>query len=272
MRLVCLSVILLALLACNEEPKPIDYGIIEFNGNRPRSVSVDSAPSVESVKALLKRVELVYPSMPEDSMQVTILEFQGDVYALDYYMNSGRFQGSTPILRGSRLEQSMRSGERIFIFRHDSFRRFERVELERFIRSLSFYKGGFPQEFLSLPFENRESGSTSVQTHDFLGVKSCFPVLVQSYFDGNLRWNVARSWNQVDESDYKAWVQHLKKVSPRGIQRNSDVDYFDAGAGTVGMSTFLPGGRVAIVWGHLGWIDLERKFFVASDRIYEARF
>lgn len=263
----------LFMAACSQEPeKPVDYTQIQYKDVNPVNVRVDAHPTGENIAALEKRMDLRYPMMLGDTLDVCILEFKSDVYALDYYMNSGRFQGIVPILRGSFMEQSIRSDARIFIFRHDSFRRYERSDLEHYVRSFPGFRGGFPQEFLSLPFEHREAGRTTVQTKYFLGVKSFFPVLVQSYKDADMRWNVARSWEQVGEADYNSWVSQLKKVEPRGVARDVEVAYFDAGAGAVGMAAQLPGGRVVVVWGYLSWFDLERKFFVASDRIYEARF
>jgi hypothetical protein len=191
---------------------------------------------------------------------------------MDYYTNSGRFQGIIPILRGSNLEQSIRSDARIFIFTHDSFRRYERSDLEHYVRSFPGYHGGFPQEFLSLPFEHRESNKTSIQTRNFLGVKSYFPVLVQSYRNSNLQWNVARSWEQVEEDAYTSWASQLKKAKPAEIAYDVDVVYFTVGEGVNGMASRLSGGRVVVVWGYLSWPDLERKFFVASDRVFEARY
>ena len=191
---------------------------------------------------------------------------------MDYYINSGRFQGILPILRGAEMEQSIRSDARIFIFTHDSFRRYERSDLEQYVRSFPGYHGGFPQEFLSLPFEHREANKTSIQTRNFLGVKSYFPVLVQSYRNSNLQWNVARSWEQVEEDAFASWVAQLKKAKPAEIAYDVDVVYFTAGEGVNGMASRLSGGRVVVVWGYLSWPDLERKFFVASDRVFEARY
>ena len=261
------------LVACGQEPEaPVDHSAILYKGVRPMNVRVSENTFDENIPALQKRVDLRYPMQVGDTLDVCILEFRSDVYALDYYMNSGRFQGIVPILRGPYLEQSIRSDARIFIFRHDGFRRYERSDLENYVRSFPGYHGGFPQEFLSLPFEHREVGRTSIQTRNFLGLKSFFPVLVQSYRDANLQWNVARSWDQVDENVYKSWKAQLRTVEPTDVMTDALVSYFNVGEGVHGMATQLPGGRVVVVWGYLGWTDLERKFFTASDRIFEARF
>ncbi len=261
------------LSACyQEEEKPVDYRQIPYKNVNPVNVLVKDAGGEETISALVKRIELAYPIMLGDTLNVSILEFKSDVFALDYYMNSGRFQGILPILRGENLEQSIRSDARIFIFKHHSFRRYERRDLENYVRSFPGYRGGFPQEFLSLPFEHREVGRTSIQTEHFLGAKSSFPVLAQSYRDANLQWNVARSWEQVEEDAFASWAAQLKTVVPKGIYADVEVVYFDGGDGVNGMATRLPGGRVVVVWGYLDWVDLERKFFVASDRVYEARF
>ena len=140
------------------------------------------------------------------------------------------------------------------------------------VRKFPGYHGGFPQAFLSLPFEHREQGRSSIQTKFFLGVKSTFPVLVQSYRDGNLRWNVARSWDQVESEAYEKWASSLKQVTPNEIVTANDCVYFEAGEGSYGIASRLSGGRVAVVWGYMSWPDLERTFFTASDRIFEARF
>ena len=262
-----------ALVAgCQEKVEtPIDYSSIAYKRLIPASFSADSSKNAE-IPSLERRYDYRYAVMLGDTLGVTVLEFESDVYALDYYMNSGHFQGSIPILRGSFLEQSFRADKRIFIFRHDSYRRYERADLENYVRKFPGYHGGFPQAFLSLPFEHREQGRASIQTKFFLGVKSSFPVLVQSYRDGNLRWNVARSWDQVESESFEKWASGLKTVVPVGIYPANDCVYFEAGEGSNGIASRLDGGRVAVVWGYKSWPDLERTFFTASDRIYEARF
>jgi hypothetical protein len=251
--------------------KPIDYSSIAYKRLSPASFKADSSKNAE-IPSLERRYDYRYAIMLGDTLGVTVLEFESDVYALDYYMNSGHFQGSIPILRGNFLEQSFRADKRIFIFRHDSYRRYERADLEDYVRKFPGYHGGFPQAFLSLPFEHREQGRASIQTKFFLGVKSTFPVLVQSYRDGNLRWNVARSWDQVESDAFEKWVSGLKLVTPNEIVPANDCVYFEAGEGSYGIASRLSGGRVAVVWGYMSWSDLERTFFTASDRIFEARF
>ena len=272
---VMLGVLLCAsLLACEKKPEePVDYTLMCYNDVWPMDdIVIDESPN-DDIKALVKRIDLRYPMMLGDTLNVTILEFKSDVYALDYYINSGRFQGIVPILRGSFLEQSIRSAARIFIFKHDSFRRYERSDLENYVHQFSNSRhAGFPQEFLSLPFEHREPGHTAIQTKYFIGVKAYFPVLAQSYRDAHLQWNVARSWDLVEENDFIAWGRQLNIVQPKGIPRETSTLYFTAGEGVNGMATRLPGGRVVAAWGYLDWTDLERKFFTASDRVYSARY
>jgi hypothetical protein len=251
--------------------KPIDYSSIAYKRLSPASFKADSSKNAE-IPSLERRYDYRYAIMLGDTLGVTVLEFESDVYALDYYMNSGHFQGSIPILRGNFLEQSFRADKRIFIFRHDSYRRYERADLEDYVRKFPGYHGGFPQAFLSLPFEHREQGRASIETRFFLGVKSTFPVLVQSYRDGNLRWNVARSWDQVESDAFEKWVSGLKRVTPNEIVPANDCVYFEAGEGSYGIASRLSGGRVAVVWGYMSWSDLERTFFTASDRIFEARY
>ena len=265
------SVIALVAGCQKKVEKPIDYSSIAYKRLRPASFKADSSKNAE-IPSLERRYDYRYAIMLGDTLGVTVLEFESDVYALDYYMNSGHFQGSIPILRGNFLEQSFRADKRIFIFRHDSYRRYERADLENYVRKFPGYHGGFPQAFLSLPFEHREQGRSSIQTKFFLGVKSTFPVLVQSYRDGNLRWNVARSWDQVESEAYEKWASSLKQVTPNEIVTANDCVYFEAGEGSYGIASRLSGGRVAVVWGYMSWPDLERTFFTASDRIFEARF
>ncbi len=265
------SVVTLVAGCQKKVEKPIDYSSIAYKRLSPASFKADSSKNAE-IPSLERRYDYRYAIMLGDTLGVTVLEFESDVYALDYYMNSGHFQGSIPILRGNFLEQSFRADKRIFIFRHDSYRRYERADLENYVRKFPGYHGGFPQAFLSLPFEHREQGRSSIQTKFFLGVKSTFPVLVQSYRDGNLRWNVARSWDQVESEAYEKWASSLKQVTPNEIVTANDCVYFEAGEGSYGIASRLSGGRVAVVWGYMSWPDLERTFFTASDRIFEARF
>ncbi|WP_298768234.1 hypothetical protein [uncultured Fibrobacter sp.] len=259
------------LVGCEKDDIPVDYATISYKSIQPALFS-DKSVHREDAPALTRELQYRYAVMLGDTLDVSVLEFRSDVYALDYYMNSGHFQGSTSILRGNFLEQSFRADNRIFIFRHDSYRRYERGDLENFVRKFPGYHGGFPQEFLSLPFEYREQGRASIQTRYFLGIQSTFPVLVQSYRDGNLRWNIARSWEQVDAEAFDAWAAKLRKIEPQEIFPANDCVYFDAGEGAYGIASRLAGGRVVVAWGYMAWFDLEHRFFTASDRIYEARF
>ncbi len=265
------SVVALVTGCQKKVEKPIDYSSITYKRLSPASFKADSSKNAE-IPSLERRYDYRYAIMLGDTLGVSVLEFESDVYALDYYMNSGHFQGSIPILRGNFLEQSFRADKRIFIFRHDSYRRYERADLEDYVRKFPGYHGGFPQAFLSLPFEHREQGRASIETRFFMGVKSTFPVLVQSYRDGNLRWNVARSWDQVESDAFETWASGLKQVTPNEIVTANDCVYFEAGEGSYGIASRLSGGRVAVVWGYMSWPDLERTFFTASDRIFEARF
>lgn len=274
LKLVLGFVLACGLVGCEKKKpiKPVDYSRVQYKGIAPMGFFVNSSTGVFRDPSLKQSVNLSYLVSPGDTLNVIILEFESDVYAMDYYMNSGRFQGITPILRGDYLEQSIRSDSRVFIFHHDSFRRYERSDLEAYVRGFPDYRGGFPQEFLSLPFEYRVAGRSSIQTRYFMGVKALFPVLVQSYRSANLQWNVARSWDLVAESVFSAWAGQLPKAKPVGIEPESDVVYFDAGNNANGMAKRLAGGRIAVAWGYLSWEDLLKVFNQASTRIYEARF
>lgn len=269
--LIVLVFFAVLLSGCKEEQiVPINYESISYKGIRPVMVQVDS--SENKIAHVKKEINYKYPVLVGDTLSVQILEFQGDVYALDYYLNSGRFQGSAPILRGDYIEQTIRADSKIFIFNHDSFRRYERSDLEEYVRSFPEYRGGFPQEFLSLPFDKRVTGKVSIQTKFFMGIPSTFPVLVQGYQSDGLHWNVARSWDVVEQENFDRWAQQLNTINPQGIYRQSDCVYFSPGEGIQGIASRLAGGRIVVIWGYLDWFDLERKFFTASDRIYEARF
>ena len=128
---------------------------------------------------LLEEIHLLYKMDLDDSLWVSILEFENDAFALAYYINSGRFQGALPVVKGPLLEQSIRSGRWLFIFRHKRFYPHDRRLLEEYVQQFPGYRGGLPQEFLSLPFENREPGKTSVQIDLFHGEKISFPMFVQ---------------------------------------------------------------------------------------------
>ncbi len=266
-----LAIFALLLCSCKEEQiVPINYNDISYKGIRPVVALVDSSDN--KIAHVKKEINYKYPVLVGDTLSVQILEFEGDVYALDYYLNSGRFQGSAPILRGDYIEQTIRADSKIFIFNHDSFRRYERSDLEAYVRSFPEYRGGFPQEFLSLPFDKRVTGKVSIQTRYFLGVPSTFPVLVQGYQADGLQWNVARSWDVVEQEAFDKWASNLTLVEPQGIYKQNDCIYFAPSAETRGMASRLAGGRIVVIWGYLDWFDMERKFFTASDRIYEARF
>ena len=116
-----LAIALFVLWGCSEEHVKVDYSKLRFEGRKPMRVSVDS--SKVQGNGFVREVDLRYATQWGDTLNVSVLEFKGDVYALDYYTNSGRFQGAHSILRGKYLEQSIRADYRIFVGRHDSFRR-----------------------------------------------------------------------------------------------------------------------------------------------------
>ena len=99
------SVVALVAGCQKKVEKPIDYSSIQYKYLRPASFKADSSKNAE-IPSLERRYDYRYAIMLGDTLGVTVLEFESDVYALDYYMNSGHFQGSIPILRGNFLEQS----------------------------------------------------------------------------------------------------------------------------------------------------------------------
>ena len=125
--LVLAASIAALVTGCQEKDEiPVDYSAIAYKFLKPVSFAQDSSKNSE-ISSLECRFDYRYAVMLGDTLDVTVLEFESDVYALDYYMNSGHFQGSVPILRGNFLEQSFRADKHIFIFRHDSYRRYERA-------------------------------------------------------------------------------------------------------------------------------------------------
>lgn len=265
-RLMCI-VVALAIASCKKEA-PVDYSKVHYGLKPFIDFSIDS---LNNAFPITKKFTYRYVIALGDTLNVFIIEFKSDVYALDYYMNSGYFQ-SNAILRGFNQEQSFRNSNHIFVFRYDSYRNYERSDLEKFVQNFPGFRSGFPQEFFSLPFEFREQGRASVQTKRFMGIKSTFPVIVQSYSDNSLRWNVARSWDIVEDEAFEEWAKALNKVKPVGILQSNDCVYFSAGVGANGIVTKLSDGRAVIVWGYVSWSDLEKLFFAASDRIFEAKY
>ena len=136
-------------------------------------------------------------------------------------------------------------------------------DIHRLIQGRPLILGG-----IVLPFEKGEDGHSD---GDVL-FHAITDALLGAYRNADLRWSVARSWEQVEEHDFDSWVLLLNRVEPEGIEPESDIVYFDAGNNGNGMAQQLAGGRVAVAWGYLSWADLAKKFKTASDRIYEARY
>lgn len=220
---------------------------------------------------ITNEARLLYVIDLDDSLWVSILEFKSDAFALAYYTNSGKFQGSIPVVKGDLLEQGIRSGRRLFSFKHKRFYNHDRRLLEQYVQQFPGYRGGLPQEFLSLPFEHREPGKTSIQIDRFHGVPILFPMFVQSYRNANLYWNVARSWESVSEEDWLSWVDSVSQ-NRKILLKNESILKFDSGNGTQAMVSRLTGGRVVCVWGPLDSKMLETLFSEISNRVYSAKY
>lgn len=282
----CLSVfgaiVFLSLAGCDIRDKDlaeIDFGSLTYCGRSPVSYSHSEkiegefAPNAQTLKdySFHGYADMLYVTAPGDSLHVMILEFENDVFALGFFMNSGLFQEKLPVIKGEYLEQSLRAGRRLFIFRHSRLRRHERGLLEKFVQSFPNYRAGLPQEFLSLPFHDREIGRTSIQTRYFHGVTTTFPMLVQSYSREALYWNIARSWNSVSEGEWNLWVSQLQKAGKQ-VRFQQDEIAFDAGNGERALATRLPGGRIVCVWGALDPKTLREQYKEARQSVYDARF
>lgn len=282
----CLGIVLLCLcggfLGCSDGDKDlsdIDLGNLRYCGIAPsvyahtEKIEGEFSSSAQVLKDYSFRgvANMLYVTAPGDSLNVTILDFENDVFALGFYMNSGLFQEKVPVIKGDRLEQSMRAGHRLFIFRHSRLRRHDRGLLEKYVQMFPGYRAGLPQEFLSLPFKDREIGRTTIQTRYFHGVPITFPMLVQRYSRGALYWNIARSWNSVAEAEWILWISQLQKAEKK-VRVQQDEITFDAGNGERAMATRLPGGRIVCVWGALDPKVLREQYKEARQSIYDARF
>jgi hypothetical protein len=270
------------LLGCRDGDKKlseIDLGSLRYCGVAPAvyfhsgKIEGEFASSAQTLRdySFQGYANMLYITAPGDSLQVTVLDFENDVFALGFYMNSGLFQEKIAVIKGDRLEQSMRAGHRLFIFRHSRLRRHDRGLLEKYVQMFPGYRAGLPQEFLSLPFKDREMGRTTIQTRYFHGVAIAFPMLVQSYSRDALYWNIARSWSSVSEEDWNSWVYQLQKAG-KSIRFQQSEIVFDAGNGERAMATRLPGGRIVCVWGALDPKSLLGRYKEARQNIYDSRF
>lgn len=236
-----------------------------------KHVSLEIVDRDSSKWQIIGEARLLYVRDLDDSLWVSILEFKSDAFALAYYTNSGKFQGPVPVVKGDLLEQGIRSGRRLFGFKHKRFYTHDRRLLEQYVQQFPGYRGGLPQEFLSLPFENREPGKTSIQIDRFHGVPIRFPMFVQSYRNADVYWNVARSWEPVGDDDWLSWVDSISK-NRKVILKNESIFKFESGNGTQAMASRLTGGRVVCVWGPLDSKKLETLFSEISNRVYSAKY
>lgn len=274
-------IVSLFVTACEEEQSlaVLDLAKFEYSGHAPavafhsQKIVGEFAENAQVLKdySYKNMAYMLYVTSPGDSLHITVLEFDNDAFALGFFLNSGLFHEKVPVVKGDVMEESLRAGRRLFIFRHSRLRVPDRGLLEKYVQNFPGYRAGLPQEFLSLPFRDRVPGGTSIQTRIFQGVPVTFPLLVQRYAQGGLDWNVARSWNVVPENAYRSWTLGLSSAG-KVISSSKTEVLFNAGAGEPALATRLPGGRVVCVWGALDWKLLRARFEEAKKSVYDAQF
>lgn len=277
--------LLLCVLFCNacEEDRTLlslDLYGFHYRDSAPVSVQVyDSNSVMQHVPlawhlqryAISNMAEIDFAPTPGDTLHIRILEFSSDMAALAFYLNSGLVQETLPVVEGDSRELAMRSGKRLFVFRYGILRSHERAELEHYVQSFPDYRAGLPQEFLSLPFQDRIPGETSIQMRDFLGIASEFPMLVQGYQGDDLRWNAARSWGYVSQDDWQTWISNAQRsLYNHRIEFSADTVFFDVGAGARGVALRLQGGRIVCVWGALDAESLRERFQKVAQNVYDS--
>jgi len=266
--------------SCEEEQTLLHLDLYSFRYRETAPVTVevyDSNSVMQHVPpawhlqryAISNMAEVHFAPTPGDTLYVHILEFSSDMAALAFYLNSGLVQETLPVVEGDSREIAMRSGKRLFVFRYGILRSHERAELEHYVQSFPGYRAGLPQEFLSLPLQNRIPGATSIQMRDFLGVPADFPMLVQGYEGDDLRWNAARSWGYVAQDDWDVWMANAER-SGRQVRFFADTVHFDAGAGERGVALRLQGGRIVCVWGALDAESLRERFEKVAQSVYNS--
>ncbi|MBP5246365.1 MAG: hypothetical protein J6Z31_00680 [Fibrobacter sp.] len=271
---------MLFLNACEEEQTLLSLDLYGFHYRESAPVSVqvyDSNSVMQHVPpawhlqryAISNMAEVNFAPTPGDTLHIRILEFSSDMAALAFYLNSGLVQETLPVVEGESREIAMRSGKRLFVFRYGILRNHERAELERYVQSFPDYRAGLPQEFLSLPFQDRITWATSIQMRDFLGIPSDFPMLIQGYQGDGLRWNAARSWGYVSQDEWQIWIANARRHD-REVGFSADTVLFNAGAGERGAALRLQGGRVVCVWGALDAESLRERFQKVAQNVYDS--
>lgn len=276
-----LLLVSLCVISCREEKSlaVLDLSNFRYSGHAPvvafhsQKIVGEFAENAQVLRDYSYRnmAYMLYVTAPGDSLHVTVLEFDNDAFALGFFLNSGLFHEKVPVVKGDVMEESLRAGRRLFIFRHSRLRVPDRGLLEKYVQDFPGYRAGLPQEFLSLPFRDRIPGGTSIQTRIFHGVPVTFPLLVQRYAQGGVDWNVSRSWNVVPESAYRSWISGLSSAG-KVISSSKTEVLFNAGAGDPALATRLPGGRIVCVWGALDWKALRSRFEEAKKSVYDAQF
>lgn len=277
---ICLLLCALIWTSCEEDQTLLHLDLYGFRYRQSAPVAVevyDSNSVMQHVPAawhlqryaISNMAEVAFAPTPGDTLHVRILEFSSDMAALAFYLNSGLVQETLPVVEGDSREIAMRSGKRLFVFRFGILRSHDRAELEHYVQSFPGYRAGLPQEFLSLPLQDRIPGATSIQMQDFLGGAAEFPMLVQGYEGDGLRWNAARSWGYVAQDDWHSWIANARR-SGRQIRFSADTVLIHAGAGERGIALRLQGGRIVCVWGALDEETLWERFEKVAQNVYNS--
>ncbi|MDR1760295.1 MAG: hypothetical protein LBR60_07200 [Fibrobacter sp.] len=267
--------------ACQESEKLADLDLTRFTYSERKPVFQVKSPHARGEwknhsRALADysfqgMADMVYETGSGDSLEVTLLEFENDIYALGFYRHSGLFQEAFPIIKGDKAEQSLRAGNRIFVFRYNRFRHYERAGLEKYVREFSGEPPGLPPEFLSFPFQNKEPGAVFIQTRFFHGVPVREPLLIQRYHREGIYWNVARSWKAIPDAEWKTWISGLKG-NGNAVNALEGGAYFFRTGYSFGLASRLPDGRFLSVWGPFDLKTLKAHYETAREAIYKSRY
>lgn len=96
-------------------------------------------------------------------------------------------------------------------------------------------------------------------------------MFVQQYRNTDVYWSVARSFNSVENDEWLAWVDSIKKTKEHVTYNESSLK-FDSGYGTRAIASRLGGGRVICIWGPLDSKKLEKLFFEIRERVYSSKY
>lgn len=254
---------LILLFACQKndpELAHLQLKLIGLNGHLPISSYVSNEwplglfHNVGEIQrgSLLSHGSINYLYGAGDSVTLTILEFNDDMAALGFQLNSGLVRENLPIVKGDYIERSIRAGRRIFLFRSGIYRPIPAGVADQFVKSFPGYKAGLPNEYFALPIKNRLPNGASLQMGSFAGTSTDFPMLIQRYGDPSGVWQCARSWSQVSQ---EKWHDYTKRLSKNGVFKQVDIgNVLCSNDGCMWLDR-LDDGRIIAVYGD---VDLER--------------